>query len=278
MPERKWGSILKIGMHLTTFNRLLFTKQCLQSLEWSEPKNLVLVVVDNNSTDGTKEFLKSYSLPYLKQIVFNDKNGGLGLAINQGWNILKDDCDILGQVNNDFLFEPGWESNVLACFEELNLGWIMGSVEGVMWGDQVKGPYSAEYIKSTTKCTPSGKGFYLPPSPGGAGFVLSQHWKNGTISISPRPFEKGYVGAGPALYNQLLKVKGGVRLGHPGILVRDSEYSKPEYLKYYDETFGVRSLVRLLQERRRNESKGYRGITWESFVKRYYPDKIEEKV
>jgi|GEM_PF-3796307 len=251
---------MKIGLHLTTFNRLLFTKQCLKSIEWSNPNNSIIVIVDNASDDGTREFLNAYSSPLIKQIIFNAENKGLGYAVNQGWNILKDECDILGWINNDFLFEPGWESNVLACFEDLNLDYIVGTVR--------------PDLESGRVVTSSGKGFYiLPSSVGAAYFLLSKHFKKG-VAPSTRPFEKGYVGPGPRFHHKLgaNKLKG-FRIAHPGILVRDSEYTKPEYKKYYDETFGVRSKSKKLAGFRAKESKGKpRGWTnWSKFIEKYYP-------
>jgi len=254
---------MKIGLHITTFNRLLFTQQCLKSIEWSKPSNSIIVIVDNNSNDDTSEFLKSYSSPLLKHIIFNDKNEGLGYAVNQGWNILKGECDVLGWINNDFLFEPGWESNVLSCFQDLDLDYIIGTVRPDLESERV--------------VTSSGKGFHITTnSVGAAYFLLSKHFKNG-ISPSSRPFETGYVGPGPRFHHILRanKLKG-VRIAHPGVLVRDSEYTKPEYKKYYDETFGIRSKSKKLAGFRAKEAKGKpRGWTnWKNFTEKYYPSGV----
>jgi len=254
---------VKIGLHVTTYNRLQFTEQCLKSIEWSKPVNSVVVIVDNNSDDGTKEFLKSYASPLLKQVVFNDENKGLGFAINQGWNILKDECDILGVINNDFLFEPGWEENVLACFEDLRVDYVMVAV----------------LPNLESEMTSSGKGFYVKTlgSVSASCFLLSKHFRNG-IAPSARPFEKGYVGPGASFYHKRIRAGlRGVQIASPGILLRNPEYTNPKYAKYYDEVFGIRSIDRLLRERRINEAKGKPvGFTdWNKFLNKYYPNEVE---
>ena len=258
MGKRKGEIMMKIGLFVLTYNRLLFTKQCLKSIEWSKPNNSIIVIVDNNSDDGTKEFLKSYSSPLLKEVVFNDKNEGIGYAWNQAWNILKDECDILAIIGNDFLFEPDWESNVLACFEDLGLDYLVGTVR--------------PDLESKKKITSSGKGFCIAPSVGGSYFVLSDHFKNGIVP-STKAFQKGYVGPSPGFFRKLKKLKG-VRIGHPGILVRDSEYTNPEYIKYYDETFSKRGRFHQLVARRHEESKGRPGgwTNWNKFCEKYYPE------
>jgi len=108
---------------------------------------------------------------------------------------------------------------------------------------------------------------------GAAYFLRTKHFKNG-IAVSPRPFEKDYTGGGVNFHHQVQKLRG-VRIAHPGILVRDSEYTNLEYVKYYDKTFGVRGITGRLREYRKNESQGRpRGVSnWKKFVEKYYPDK-----
>ena len=125
---------MRIGLHLTTYNRILFTEQCLRSIIWSEPKFSKIVIVDNNSTDGTRSLITEYFMekfPIIEKTIFNAENRHLGAAVVQGWNYLKDDCDVLGWINNDFLFEPGWEENLIDCFTEFNLDYIV--ILGYQW-------------------------------------------------------------------------------------------------------------------------------------------------
>jgi glycosyltransferase involved in cell wall biosynthesis len=251
---------MKIGIHITTYNRSIFTDQCLKSFLWSKPDNTEILVIDNNSTDGTIELLKKYEKNNQIKVIYNNENKGLGYAVNQGWKILSETCDILGWINNDFLAEPLWFENVLSCFEELNLDYIVGTVRP-----------DREQIKEITK---TGKGKYNTINDVGAAyFLLTKHFKNGVFP-SPQPFKKGYTGPGPEFHNLLIKRKlKGVRLAHPGILVRDSEYSNKNNIQYYNETFGIRSLNKNLNKFRALEAKGGRRgwINWNEFLEKYYP-------
>jgi glycosyltransferase involved in cell wall biosynthesis len=255
---------MKIGIHITTYNRKVFTEQCLKSLLWSEPKHSISCIVDNNSTDGSKEIIEKYQQenPIFVKTIFNNENKHLGMAIFQGWDFLKDKCDILTCINNDFLFEPGWEDNIIACFKELELDYAVGTVRP----DR----------EPQKHITPSGKGKYTTKNDTGAAyFLLTKHFKNG-IYPSVKPFEKGYIGPGPSFHKMLQKNKlKGIRLAHPGILVRSSEYSNEDFIKYYDETFGGRGIDKKLRIYRENEKNGiFRGCTnWKDFVKQYYPNK-----
>jgi len=253
---------MKIGIHITTHNRQVFTDQCLKSFYMSEPLHTKLVIVDNASSDNTQEVLKTHHSKfekYIHCIVYNAQNLHLGAAVRQGWNILKEDYDILGWINNDFLFEPGWESNLLACFSDLNLDYAVG--------------WMLPEREKTRIVTESKKGFYVPKNDVGAAyFLLTKHFLNG-VAPSPRPFGNKYVGPGPSFHKLLIKRKlRGIRLASPGILVRSSEYTNPDYHEYYNETFGIRGRPEQLKKFRRNEVKGdFRGgLNWQQFQDKYY--------
>lgn len=255
---------MKIGIHITTYNRLEFTKKCLNSFFWSNPENCELVIVDNNSNDGTKEFLKEQNNPLIKSIIYNDENKHLGYAVVQGWNILKNTCEILGWVNNDFLAEPGWDKNVTSCFNELNLDYIDGIVN---LKHKQKKPISE------IKKTESGNGSYvLTENVGAAYFLKTKHFLDG-ISPLIDPWTKGYTGPGPTFQYMLFeKELKGVRLSNPGILLMDPEYTKIENIDYYNEVFSIRGIDNIL-DRFRNielESGNAQGISWNDFLNKYY--------
>jgi glycosyltransferase involved in cell wall biosynthesis len=253
---------MQIGIHLTTFNRQEFTKQCILSLLWSKPKNSKIVVVDNNSTDGTVEYLKDLekSEPLVEKVIYNNENKHLGYAVNQGWEILSESCDILLWQNNDFLFEPNWEQNVINCFQDLNLDVIVGTVRPDREASRIVTKNGGTYTKGRDV--------------GAAYFVTTEQYKKGIVP-SARKFEKGYVGPGPQFHKRIKKLHF-VRLAHPGILVRDSEYNKEEYVKYYNNTMGIRGREGKLAKWRRMDKNGNpRGwCNWETFLEKYYPDKI----
>jgi len=254
---------MKIGIHITTFNRKKFTEKCFLSLFLSKPKNSEVVIVDNASNDSTKEFLQNLSFPFLKKIIYNENNHHLGYAVVQGWKELKNSCDILAWINNDFLFEPGWEENVISCFNELNLDYIDGIVN---LNHKQKKPISE------IKTTPSGKGKYVITENVGAAYFIKTEWFNKGIAPLTIPWEKGYTGPGPTFHYSLLNKKlKGVRLASPGILLLDPEYTKKENIDYYNNVFSIRGIDKLLNKFRKKERLNgvAQGITWKDFLNKY---------
>ena len=264
---------MKIGINITTYNRKRFTEECLKSIIWSKPLHTKIVIVDNASTDGTIEVLKKFHKDYpdlIEKVIFNDKNYHLGYAWTQGWSYLKESCDILCSINNDFLLDPGWEENALACFSELDLDYIVGTVRP----DR----------ENQKKKTPSGIGQYTSINDVGAGyFVLTKHFVENNFSLSLKPFSEKYAGPGSGFHKSMQKNKlKGIRLAHPGVLVRDSEYNHPNYIDYYNKTFGERSIQGKLEKWRKQEKKigkRVRGvINWKEFIFKYYPEKAKEEL
>ena len=250
----------RIGLHITTFNRLEFTKQCVQSIIWSKPQNTEMIIVDNASTDGTVDYL--YNLTdagYTDNIIFNKENKHLGYAVNQGWEVLSKTCDVLGWINNDFLFEPGWEKNVNYCFKDLKLDCVIGTVRP-----------DRENIKKTT----INGGTYTDVLDVGAAYFVTKECYEKGVSPSTAKFSKNYVGPGPSFHKKLKGFKF-IRLAHPGILVRNSEYNKPEYVEYYNNTMSIRGRENKLNKWRKLDQKGkpMGWCNWDSFVDKHYPNK-----
>ena len=75
-----------------------------------------LVVVDNQSTDSTRDYL--LTLP-LGGRIFNRHNLGCGTAWNQGALALQSEWTII--MNNDVLVSPRWIENLIQTAEQLNL-------------------------------------------------------------------------------------------------------------------------------------------------------------
>ena len=91
-----------------TYNNLELTRACLTSIdEHSQYDNLEIIVVDNASSDGSKDFLESWaSVGGNRKLILNDDNRGFPAANNQGLNIATG--DFLVMLNNDTYVTPGW--------------------------------------------------------------------------------------------------------------------------------------------------------------------------
>jgi GT2 family glycosyltransferase/Flp pilus assembly protein TadD/glycosyltransferase involved in cell wall biosynthesis len=78
------NTISPVSIIIPVYNKIEFTKKCLEGINKFPPKGAYeIIIIDNCSTDGTGEFLKSIKTPLVK-IITNDKNLGFAKACNQG--------------------------------------------------------------------------------------------------------------------------------------------------------------------------------------------------
>lgn len=76
-----------------------------------------LIIIDNNSTDGTFEYLEKTKELYNNiKIIHNEKNLGYAGGNNQGLRIASGEYIFL--LNNDLLFTPNWLPNMIKILDE----------------------------------------------------------------------------------------------------------------------------------------------------------------
>ena len=97
-----------------TYNQLEdCTKSCIESIyKYTDIKDFELIVVDNDSQDGTPEYLKSIEPNYSNiSIILNDTNKGYSAGNNDGIKVSKGEYVIL--LNNDTLVSEDWLEQIL---------------------------------------------------------------------------------------------------------------------------------------------------------------------
>jgi GT2 family glycosyltransferase len=110
------------------FNSVEYTKKCVTSLIEAGTPLGQLVVVDNGSQDGTREYLAS--VPF-GEVVLNKKNLGCGVAWNQGALVRQSEWTII--MNNDVLVNNHWVERLIDAAERLNVKVISPAmIEGVL--------------------------------------------------------------------------------------------------------------------------------------------------
>jgi GT2 family glycosyltransferase len=123
------NNTVNIGM--VTYNRLNYTKQSIESiLATTTDYPYVLTVIDNNSQDGTQDYLKGlYKEGKIKNLVLLNENLGVAKASNIAWQMedsiyyMKYDNDIIAKKNN-------WLSPMIAALSNVEaVGMIGYSVE-----------------------------------------------------------------------------------------------------------------------------------------------------
>jgi GT2 family glycosyltransferase len=97
-----------VSVVILTRNLLNITIQCVSSIERNTKEKIELVFVDNGSTDGTVEFLRS--IPGAK-VIANSENRGFSAGCNQGMLAAKGEYIVL--LNNDTVVTDGWLTRLL---------------------------------------------------------------------------------------------------------------------------------------------------------------------
>lgn len=75
-----------VNVTVTSFNRLQSTAQCINALKKTRCPGWQLTVVDNNSVDGSVEYLKTlHSEGVINNLLLCKRNMGVAVAANLGW-------------------------------------------------------------------------------------------------------------------------------------------------------------------------------------------------
>jgi glycosyltransferase involved in cell wall biosynthesis len=115
---------MKLLITLITYNRLEYTKRTLRSLWDTLEQPYYLVVVDNNSTDGTQKYMESLvKRGKIDKFIANPENYYPGKACNIGWTEgLKEypQATHLVRVDNDMHFEKGWDVKAEEYFKTID--------------------------------------------------------------------------------------------------------------------------------------------------------------
>lgn len=89
-----------IPVLFTTYNRLDYTKKALEALIGT----CRVIVIDNGSTDGTVEWLKTQPV----EVIYNEENRGVAGAMNQFLKLISDDHMWAGKIDNDTIVHKDW--------------------------------------------------------------------------------------------------------------------------------------------------------------------------
>ncbi|MDP3788858.1 MAG: glycosyltransferase [Candidatus Omnitrophota bacterium] len=97
-------------------NLLGFTRLCVDYIRKNTTTPYELVIIDNGSTDGTKEYIAGLSKEIDVKYLRNDTNLGPIIAINQGIRAAK--YEYICQMHNDVvIFEHGWLDKIISIME-----------------------------------------------------------------------------------------------------------------------------------------------------------------
>ncbi len=126
---------MKTSIIIPAFNALDYTKACLYSLRLSTRSPYDIIVVDNGSTDGTREFIETQKDI---KLIKTKKNLGYSGACNLG--IDASDSDYILISNNDVMFTPYWLTRLIHTAELSPSIGIVGPITNSAAGPHVQ-PY-----------------------------------------------------------------------------------------------------------------------------------------
>lgn len=105
-----------VSIVIPVCNLVGFTRLCVDYIRRNTTVPYELVIVDNGSTDGTKEYIEALSKELDVRYLRNEVNLGPIIAINQG--IRTSRYEYICQMHNDVvIFEKGWLEKIVSIME-----------------------------------------------------------------------------------------------------------------------------------------------------------------
>jgi 2-polyprenyl-3-methyl-5-hydroxy-6-metoxy-1,4-benzoquinol methylase len=98
-----------VSIIVLTWNELEYTRQCVDSVLRHTPQPYELIFVDNGSTDGTQDYVRSIADA---KVILNPTNLGFAAGNNQGLTVAAGEFVVL--LNNDTIVTAGWLERLLA--------------------------------------------------------------------------------------------------------------------------------------------------------------------
>lgn len=142
---------MKVNCVIVTYNRLALLKECLAAIEKQTYPIHKVIVIDNCSTDGTKEYLKAYAVRPQFQVIRTEQNiggaGGFSLGVKTSvlgggdYTWMMDDDTIPSPKALEALMQTATQSN--------DIGFVCSKV---LWTDNTLHPRN---IPGGLKRTPS---------------------------------------------------------------------------------------------------------------------------
>ena len=131
----------KVSIIILGFNKVEYTKKCIESIRKYTRQKYELILVDNGSNDDTEKYFRS--IPNAK-VIINPTNFGVARGWNQGMRIA--DGDYLLILNNDIIVGPNWLENMVRLAESDPSIGLVGPRSNYIAGPQIvrNVPYKVE--------------------------------------------------------------------------------------------------------------------------------------
>ncbi|MBP8975132.1 MAG: tetratricopeptide repeat protein, partial [Bacteroidetes bacterium] len=121
---------------IITYNNLSYTQECLSSVLQYTDTPYELIVIDNNSSDGSQDWLREFAATHNScQLILNSENLGFPHGINQGLRQAKGEYVVL--LNNDTVVTDGWLRNLIKVAQKNQKIGLVGPMTNSISGPQL---------------------------------------------------------------------------------------------------------------------------------------------
>jgi len=107
---------VKISMVLPTFNSREYIEECLDSIQNQDFEDYEIIIVDDCSTDGTKNWLIENGYKFYT----NDTNQGFAKTVNKG--ILLSTGDFIAILDHDIVYEKDYLKKIYHGTKDIGAG------------------------------------------------------------------------------------------------------------------------------------------------------------
>lgn len=145
-----------LSVVVCTYNRAALLPGCLDSLVWQtlSPDHFEVIIVDNNSTDATREVAEGYAARHSHFCALTEPVQGLSNARNRGWRDARG--TLVAYLDDDAKATPAWCEGIVRAFDRVHPrpsavggrilpwfdtsppAWFCEALETRSWGDEAE--------------------------------------------------------------------------------------------------------------------------------------------
>src|SRR5690606_21293510 len=119
-------SSIKVSVIIPVYNADKFLARCLSSIISQTLKNIEIIVVDDGSTDTSRDILKKFADRDNRIVIIRQRNQGVSIARNAGLAIARG--EYVGFVDSDDFVDPGYFESLYTTAIEKGADIVTGFV------------------------------------------------------------------------------------------------------------------------------------------------------